>query len=145
MSKQIYLKDPKEFISKLVLELKKIPEIKAPEWAEFVKSGVAKQRPPVNPDFWQIRLASILRQFYLQGVLGVGRLRVKYGSKKNRGAQPSRFRKSSGKLIRVMLQQAEKVGLLEKITKNQHGRRLTIKGKQLLDSIKTDGEKNEEN
>jgi ribosomal protein S19E (S16A) len=40
-------------------------------------------------------------------------------------------------MIRLILQQAEKAGLLEKVLKNQVGRRLTIKGKQLLDSIKT--------
>ena len=146
MSKQIYLKEPTEFLSKLVIELKKIPEFKVPEWAQYVKSGVAKQRPPVNPDFWFIRTASILRQFYLQGVVGVGRLRVRYGSNKNRGVQPSRFRKASGKQIRTILQQAETAGLVEKVIKNQHGRRLTIKGKELLDSIKTDlGDENAKN
>lgn len=137
MSKQIYLKEPAEFIAKLAEELKKIPEFKIPEWAMFVKSGVSKQRPPINQDFWYIRAASILRQFYLYGVIGVSRLRTKYGSRKNRGSQPARFRKASGKMIRVILQQSEKAGLLEKIAKNQFGRRLTIKGKQLLDSIKT--------
>jgi small subunit ribosomal protein S19e len=137
MSKQIYLKEPVEFISKLVEELKKMHEFSVPEWAHFTKTGVSKQRPPVNPDFWHIRAASILRQFYIKGVLGVSRLRTKYGQRKNRGTQPARFKKASGKMIRLILQQAEKAGLLEKVLKNQVGRRLTIKGKQLLDSIKT--------
>lgn len=144
MSKQIYLKEPKEFIANLVIELKKIPEVQVPEWAMFVKSGVAKQRPPVDPDFWYIRTASILRQFYLQGVVGVGKLRVRYGSRKNRGTRPARFRKASGKLIRTILQQVEKAGIIEKIDKNQHGRRLSVKGREFLDSIKT-GEKDEKN
>lgn len=144
MSKQIYLKEPKEFIQKLAIELKKIPEFNVPEWALFAKSGSSRQRPPIDPDFWYIRTASILRQFYLQGVVGVGRLRVKYGSNKNRGSQPSRFRKASGKLIRTILQQSEKAGLVEKIDKNQHGRRLSVKGKEFLDSIQT-GEQNEKN
>ena len=47
-----------------------------------------------------------------------------------------RFRKASGKMIRVMLQQGEKAGLVEKVDKRQFGRRLTLKGRQLLDSIK---------
>jgi small subunit ribosomal protein S19e len=137
MSKQIFAKEPHEFILKLAEELKKTSSIKAPEWFQFVKSGVSKQRPPINPDFWYIRAASILRQLYIKGVVGVNRLRVRYGSKKNRGVQPSRFRKASGKAIRVLLQQTEAAGLIEKVTKDQHGRRLTIKGKELLDSIKT--------
>ena len=137
MSKQIFLKDPAEFIAKLSHELKKVPEIKTPEWVLLVKSGVSKERPPVNPDFWYIRTASILRQAYIIGVIGVNRLRVKYGSKKNRGMKPSRFRRASGKQIRLILQQCEKAGILERVIKNQSGRRLSIKGKQLLDSIKT--------
>jgi len=138
MSKQIFLKDPAEFIKNLATELKKVPEVQTPEWALLVKSGVAKQRPPVNPDFWYLRTASILRQFYIIGVIGVNRLRVRYGSKKNMGMRPSRFRKASGKQIRLILQQCERAGLLEKVTKNQIGRRLSIKGKQFLDSIKTE-------
>ena len=137
MSKQIFEKDPKEFVIKLAEALKKFQEIKSPEWVFLVKSGVSKQRPPENPDFWYIRTASILRQLYIQGVVGVGRLRTKYGSKKNKGSQPSRFKKASGKSIRVILQQTELAGLTEKVTKRQFGRRLTLKGRELLDSIKT--------
>jgi len=140
MSKQIFLKEPAEFITNLSEELKKLSEFHVPEWAHYVKSGVSRERPPINPDFWYIRAASILRQFYLRGVLGVSRLRTKYGQRKNRGSQPARFRKASGKMIRIILQQAEKAGLLEKVSKNQIGRRLTTKGKQFLDSIKTSSE-----
>lgn len=137
MSKQIFEKKPDLYIPKLAEELKKMPEFQAPEWVIFVKSGVSKQRVPENPDFWYIRAASILRQLYIQGVVGVSRLRKKYGARKNRGVKPSRFRKASGKMIRVMLQQGEKAGFIEKIkNRDQTGRRLTKKGKEFLDSIK---------
>lgn len=136
MSKIMYNYRPEEYVKAIAIELKKIPEFKAPEWATFVKSGVAKQRVPVSEDFWYIRSAAILRQLYIQGVVGVSRLRTRFGSKKNRGMQPSRFRKAGGKIIRTILQQSEKAGLVEKVTKNQFGRRLTLKGRQFLDSIK---------
>jgi len=132
----MYAQDPIEFNKTLAEALKAIAEIKAPEWSLYVKSGVSKQRIPEDPDFWQKRLASILRQLYIEGVVGVNRLRTKYGSRKNRGMRPARFKKASGKMIRTMLQQAEKAGLVEKVDKRQHGRRLTLKGRQLLDSIK---------
>lgn len=136
MTKLIFEKEPQAFIKNLAEALKKYPEFKAPEWAEYVKSGVSKQRPPENLDFWNMRAASILRQLYIKGVVGVSRLRTKYGSKKNRGSQPSRFMKASGKIIRTLLQQAEKAGLVEKVTGQQFGRRLTPRGREFLDSIK---------
>jgi small subunit ribosomal protein S19e len=138
MAKVIFEKEPQEFVLKLAGELKKMPEFAVPDWAFFVKSGVGKQRPPESEDFWFVRTASILRQMYIKGVVGVSRLRTRYGSRKNRGMKPARFRKASGKMIRTMLQQSEKAGFVEKVTKNQIGRRLTLAGRQFLDSIKVE-------
>ena len=56
-----------------------------------------------------------MRQLYIKGVIGVGKLRTRYGSRKDRGVRPARFKKSSGKILRVILQQAEKAGLVEKV------------------------------
>jgi len=136
MAREIFSKDPHALNVALVAELKKINEIKAPEWSLFVRSGVSKQRVPESPDFWYIRTASILRQLYLNGVVGVERLRTRYGGRKNRGVKPAKFKKSSGKMIRLMLQQAEKAGLVEKVKDKQFGRRLTKKGRDFLDAIK---------
>lgn len=141
MAKVIFSKDPEKFIPALATALKKMPEFVVPEWIFFVKSGVSKQRPPVSHDFWHLRAASILRQIYIQGVVGVGRLRIKYGSRKDRGGRPDMFKKAGGKIIRLILQQAEKAGLVEKVLRLQHGRRLTQKGKDLLDSIKVEEKK----
>ena len=102
--------------------LKKVPEFKAPDWSAFVKTSVHKERPTTNEDFWYNRSASILRQTYIRGTVGVERLRTRYGGKKDRGAKPSVFRKSGGNIIRKILQQAEAAGLLEKATENRSGR-----------------------
>ena len=135
MARIVHAANPQEFNIKLAEALKRIPELKMPEWMEFVKSGVAKKRVPEDEDFWYKRSASILRQLYLRGVVGVGSLRTRYGSKKDRGMKPEKFKKASGKIIRAILQQAELAGLIEKISKGQHGRRLTQEGRNLLDSI----------
>ena len=118
--------------------LKQIPEFKAPEWSFFVKTGVAKTKPSQEPDFWFKRAASILRQAYIRNVVGVNRLKTRYGSKKNRGYKPERFRKASGKMIRVMLQQAEAAGLLEKYNEpgKRAGRIISEKGKEFLEGIR---------
>ena len=50
-----------DLINKVAEELRNVSEIQAPEWAEFVKTGVHKQMPPENPDWWYIRSAAVLR------------------------------------------------------------------------------------
>jgi len=138
----IYEIDAQEYNLKLAEALKGIPEFKEPEWAQFVKSGPAKERPIEDPDFWYKRSASILRQIYKKNSVGVNRLRTKYGSKKNRGFKPEEFRKASGKIIRVILQQSDKAGLTEiqkpvrGVRSKRPGRILTDKGKKLLEGIK---------
>ncbi len=134
--------DAQEYNLKLAEALKQIPEFEEPEWAQFVKSGPAKERPIDDVDFWHKRAASILRQVQKRKILGVSRLRTKYGSKKNRGYAPEEFRRASGKIIRTILQQADKAGLTEiaktikGVRGKKPGRQLTQKGKEFLEEIK---------
>lgn len=134
---KIFEINPQEYNLKLAEALKKIPEFKKPEWAEYVKSGTSKERPIEDEDFWHKRAASILRQIYKKKIVGVNRLRTKYGSKKNRGSKPEGFRKSGGKIIRTILQQSDKAGFTEVIkTKGQKfGRKLTDNGIKFLENI----------
>ena len=83
----IYNADPSELIEKASEELKKLESIKAPECAVFVKTGVHKERPPVNNDWWYVRASSVLRHVYRFGPIGVSKLRIKYGGKKKHGQQ----------------------------------------------------------
>ncbi|MEK6800584.1 MAG: 30S ribosomal protein S19e [Nanoarchaeota archaeon] len=115
--------------------LKEIPEFDKPEWADFVKTSPHKERPSIEPDFWHKRAASILRQVYIKGTVGVERLRTRYGGRKKRGSRPAEFRKSGGKIIRLILQQAESAGLVEKVKEKRSGRKLTQKGKDFLESF----------
>ena len=125
-----------ELIEKAAEVLKKSENINLPEWAMFVKTGVSKERPPEDPDWWYQRSAAILRKIYLLGPIGVNKLRTKFGSKKDRGSKPERFYKASGKIIRLILQQLEKEGLIKYDEKGVHkGRVITPKGKSFLDKM----------
>jgi small subunit ribosomal protein S19e len=128
-----------DLIEKVAEKLKKLSDIKAPEWAHFAKTGMSKQRPPANADWWYMRASAILCTVRKKGPVGVEKLRTKYGGKKNRGHKPERFYKGSGSVIRKCLQQLEKAGLIEKKEKDVHkGRIITKKGVSLID--KTAGE-----
>ena len=129
-----YSVDPNELIEKVAESLKSLREIQPPEWAVLVKTGTHKQRPPTRPDWWHVRSAAVLRSVFKLGPIGVSKLRVKYGGKKDRGHKPEEFRKGSGNILRKILQQLEKAGLIKKVDKGVHkGRIITGRGKSMLD------------
>ena len=118
--------------------LKKIKEFEMPQWAYFIKTSVTRARPPFEPEFWYKRAAGILRQIYIRKIVGVNRLRTRYGGRQDRGMKPPHFREGSGKIIRVILQQAEKAGFTEKMKGGKgkkSGRKLTEKGNQWMNEI----------
>ena len=133
----------------LASELKKIDKITPPSWASFVKTGHHKERPPENPDWWFIRAASILKNIYNHGPVGVSKMRSRYGGKKDRGRKPERFTKASGNIIRKIVQQLESAELVKHSITQHKGRIIASKGQSLLDKIsltkskpvKTDGKK----
>ncbi len=127
--------EPGKYNKILAEALKNIPEFKKPEWVDFVKTGINKARPSSEEDFWQKRAASILRQIYIKGILGVQRMRTRYGGRKDRGVRPAIFVKGGGKIIRVILQQAETAGLVEKVKGKRSGRQLTKKGKDFMEEL----------
>ena len=132
----IYDVDPSELILKAADKLKSFETIKAPSWALYVKTGASKERPPLNKDWWHMRVASILRKVCVLGPIGVNKLRVKYGGKKNRGHKPEHFYPGSGNIIRKALQQLEKAGLIIQVEKGVHkGKAITPKGTKFLDSV----------
>ena len=142
MTNPVFELKAQEYNEKLAEALKQVVEIKEPEWAQYVKSGPSKERPIEDPDFWHKRTASMLRQIYKRGVIGVSRFRTKYGSKKNRGYTPEEFRRASGKIIRNILQQTDAAGFTEiakdirGVRSKKPGRELTAKGKEFMEAIK---------
>lgn len=128
----IHNANPNKSIEKIAQALKTI--IKIPEWTLYVKTGPGKERMPVRNDWYLIRTASILRTIAIKGPIGVSKLKLKYGNKKNRGHKPGRFYKASGKIIRTILQQLEKAELVKQGKISVHkGRIITPKGQSLID------------
>ncbi len=122
---------PDSLIGIVSKELKKYPEMKPPEWAAYAKTGVHRERMPDDPNWWYVRAAAILRTIYIDGPVGVERLRTKYGGKKHMGNRPPRFAKGSGSVQRTICQQLEKAGLVENTDRT--GRQVSPKGKSMLD------------
>ncbi|MDI6642675.1 MAG: 30S ribosomal protein S19e [Candidatus Hodarchaeaceae archaeon] len=114
-------------------ELKGMKELTPPQWSHFAKTGAHKERPPEQPDWWYTRAASLLRRIYIDGPVGISRLRSYYGGRQHRGQAPAHFRKAGGKIIRVILQQLERAGLVTKA--ERRGRKLTPKSAEMLERL----------
>ena len=128
--------NPHILIEKAANELKKQKLVEPVEWSQFVKTSPHKERLPESQDWWYIRAASILRTVARLGPIGTQKLRTKYGGKKDRGHKPERFVQASGSIIRTILQQLEKSGLVKQTEKGVHkGRVLTPKGVSFLDKL----------
>src|SRR3989344_1000462 len=130
----VYNVDPNVLVEKAAIELKKL--IKAPEFSIYVKTGAGRERPPTDKDWYYKRGAAVLRRVYLKGPLGTNKLRVKYGNRKNVGTAGERVFRASGKIIRLILQQLEKIEFVKQVEKKGHkGRMVTGKGKSFLDKL----------
>ncbi len=120
-------------IERVAEEMEKISEIKPPEWAAYAKTGVHKERPPTQKNWWYIRSASVMRKLYAGNSSGVNKLRKAYGGRKNLGHQPEHKRPASGAVIRKVLQQLDAAGFVK--TEKGKGRSITPKGQSFLDRI----------
>ncbi len=102
-----------------------------PSYVGLVKSGAGRERVPSQDDFWYVRSAAILRQLYLNGPIGISRLRTYFG---NRRRHLRIFKhhhyKAGGSLITDALNALEKLGY---VAKTKKGRALTPKGRSFLD------------
>jgi len=135
----VYDVPPDHIIRRVAEELKTRKEIVPPAWAAFAKTGVHKEMPPEDPDWWFIRAAAVLRRVYVDGPLGVERMRSFYGGNKNRGSKPNAFRKGSGSVLRKSLQQLEAAGL---VIHDKTGRRVSPAGMSFLDNLSQEVMKN---
>ncbi len=121
-----------ELISKAAEKLKENDKVTPPEWAAYVKTGVHKEFPPIDTEWWYTRCAAVLRTVYIQGPIGVERLRSVYGGKKDRGSAPSVKAKGSGSIARTVLQQLEEAGLVRAL---KSGRVVSSQGQSMLDNV----------
>lgn len=120
-----------EMIDKLAGILKENENVVTPQWAGNVKTGVHKDLPPTNDDWWYVRCAAVLRKIYTDGPIGIERLRSVYGGKKDNGSQPYHKAKGSGSIARKSVQQLEAAGFLQKV---KDGRTVSAKGRSMMDN-----------
>ncbi|MCQ8903725.1 MAG: 30S ribosomal protein S19e [Methanothrix sp.] len=128
----VYDVPPADLINAVAEELKASGKITPPAWAAYVKTGVHTEMPPSNADWWYVRCASVLRHVYVDGPVGVSRLRTHYGGKTKNRVATGRSVKGSGSVIREALQQLEKAGYVKK---QKDGRHITPEGQAFLDDI----------
>ena len=127
----VYDVPPDKLVKTVGEKLKKNKAVAMPKWGLDVKMGVSKELPPQDKDWWWVRCASVLRQIYIHGPVGVSRLRTYYGGRKRRGVKKGRFKGASGKIIREALSQLELAGY---VTKTKRGRKISPKGQSFLDN-----------
>ena len=101
---------------------------------DTVKTGVSRELPPQDPDWFYLRCASIARQVYIRKTVGVGRLCKMYGSAQNRGVRPSKHVDASKSVVRRALQALEKLGVIE-TNEETGGRSVTPSGQRDLDRM----------
>lgn len=122
----------KDLINAVAKKLQKDNTIVIPNANIFSRTGVDKENPPTDKNWWYTRCASILRKIYINNVIGVEHLKAEYGGRKDRGSKPYKARSGSGTIVRRALQQLETAGYVSKI--KGKGRVLTPKGRSFLDN-----------
>lgn len=110
-----------------------VTEIRPPEWAGFVKTGVHREKPPVRKDWWHVRSAALLRKVYMLGPIGTERLAAEFGGNRDGGSAPKHPRAGSRSVVRKSLQQLKAAGLVADEPKNK-GKIITAKGQSFLDN-----------
>ncbi len=127
----VFEADPQSLIGAAAEKLK-AAGIPKPDYVTYVKSGPGKERVPQSADFWYVRCASVLRQVYLNGPIGISKLRTKYGSKKGHVMTRHHHYRAGGSIIKDAFDALEKKGYV-KVTKQ--GRVITPSGKSFLDKL----------
>ncbi|RKU44148.1 40S ribosomal protein S19 [Coniochaeta pulveracea] len=126
--------DSHKFINAYAAFLKRQGKLPVPGWVDTVKTGVAKELPPQDQDWFYVRAAAVARHVYLRKTVGVGRLRKVHGVAKNRGSRPSKHVAASGSVDRKVMQALEQINVLEQ-DEEKGGRRITQSGQRDLDRI----------
>jgi small subunit ribosomal protein S19e len=120
--------------------------ISRPQWADYVKTGIHRERPPTQSNWWEMRCAALLRKVGREGPIGVNSLAQAFGGKKDNGSNPHTPAMASRHIIRTALQQLSDAGLIGmKETKTVQsvdgdqklysGRIITSAGQKLLDEV----------
>ncbi len=127
------------FMPALAARLADMDGISAPEWADVIKTGTHRERPPDQDDWWTTRCAAVLRKVALHGPIGTNHMAQQFGGPRDRGVKPNRAVAGSRSIARHALQQLQECGLVEcRFNKSgtvNHGRIMTPVAQALLDDV----------
>lgn len=119
--------------------LKREKKFEFPRWAEHVKTGCNREMPPTQENWYFIRAAAILRQAYLHKTVTVEKLRFRFGGNQHPACTPEHHRRSSGKIIRSILQSLCDLGYLKhEDGSSESPRCLSKKGMDILRGVARD-------
>merc|ERR1719159_322598 len=107
-----------KFIKAFAQHMKNQDKIDIPKWAEYVKTGHMKELGPYDRDWMYVRAAAIMRKIYIR-----------------QGTCTQHFTKASGKIIRHLVQQLEKLGWIEEMEDDKGGRKMTRDGQRECDTV----------
>ena len=121
---------PELLLKQLAEEFKKEKKLEVPDWTNYLKAGVHKEKAWDDPEWFYKRLASTLRKVYVKGPIGISKLSEEYGGRIDRGSQRYHPGKGSRYIVRQMLQTLEKLGYVKK---DKKGRTVSPQGTSILD------------
>merc|ERR1711879_380739 len=81
--------DQQKFVVALSAFLKKSGKVKIPEWADIVKTSVAKELAPYDEGWYYTRCASVARHIYVRSPVGVKTITKIYVSGATMGPLPA--------------------------------------------------------
>lgn len=137
---KVYDAPADRLISKLSTDIREemsSKNIAMPGWIPFVKTGRQADRAPHERDWWYTRCASLLRKIYLNGPIGIGGLRTKYGgtTRSVHGYGFAHHVDSGGAIIRNAVHALESLGYIEKHSNG--GRIISSSGMKKIDLAAT--------
>ena len=121
-----------KLITKVADKLKENTNIKPPDWAEFVKTGIHREKAPVQKDWWYTRVAAVLRKVYVHTPIGINHLSSMFGGSVDHGAKRYHAHSGSRAIVRHSLQQLEAAGYIE--TVKGKGRAISPTGQKFMDN-----------
>ena len=121
-----------KLIFKLVEILKNDQNITPPDWSKVVKTGIHREKPPVDSDWWYVRTAAVLRKVYMKSPIGVKQISQMFGGSVDRGSKPSKSWSGSRAIIRHTMHQLESAGFIK--TVEGKGRQILPAGQKLVDN-----------
>ena len=115
--------DAGKWIKGFAGHLKTQGSLEVPEFVDYAKTSAAKVLAPLDPDWYYVKAAAVLRRVYLRPFTGIGGLRKVFGSVYGK-SRPLHFKRAAGGVLRHVLQSLEKLNLL---TKSDDGGRVITK------------------